>query len=103
MTKPRNPPRTSQRFARRGENEWRRLIERQRVSGLTQAAFCEHESVSLASFGYWQRRLRTMMPVVQAPPEPFVELGPLQSQARPTMTLVRLELGDGVVLEVSRR
>lgn len=44
-----------------------------------------------------------MMPVVQAPPEPFVDLGPLQSQARPTMTLVRLELGDGVVLEVSRR
>ncbi len=103
MTSTRVSPIAIQRYARRGESEWRRLIERQRASGLSQAAYCERESVSLASFGYWQRRLRETASVASVSAAPFVQLGTLQSKSRPTMTLVRLELGDGFVLEVSRR
>lgn len=36
---------------------WRKRISRHGESGLTIAAFCRRESVSVASFHYWKRKL----------------------------------------------
>jgi hypothetical protein len=38
--------------------QWRGRIERQRESGLSIAAFCRREGVSMASFHGWKRKLR---------------------------------------------
>jgi len=37
--------------------EWERLIEEQRESGKSVAAFCRERGVSDKSFGYWEKRL----------------------------------------------
>jgi hypothetical protein len=50
--------------ARRAAREkWRRIIEAQRISGQTVAAYCRNQAVTQASFFAWKRRLR---PTVQA-------------------------------------
>jgi hypothetical protein len=36
---------------------WKSRISRQRKSGLSIAEFCRQESVSVASFSYWKRKL----------------------------------------------
>lgn len=38
---------------------WQRHMEAWGRSGLTQARYCREHELSLASFGYWRRRLRT--------------------------------------------
>jgi hypothetical protein len=38
--------------------EWREIVERQRASGLSMAAFCRRESIRTSLFYYWNRRLR---------------------------------------------
>jgi len=43
---------------RRSKNEWRRLIDEQAASSLTQKAFCEQKGIPVASFGYWKRKLQ---------------------------------------------
>lgn len=48
-----NPPS----HTRRSADEWRSLVEQQRRSNQTQAAFCRERGVSLSSFGYWRRKL----------------------------------------------
>lgn len=90
-------PIASQRYDRCGASEWRRLIDSQRDSGLSQAAFCSRKRVSLAGFGYWQCRLRETAPLAPVPPVPFVEVCALRLESRSMMRLVRPELGDSVV------
>ncbi|HEB94506.1 MAG TPA: IS66 family insertion sequence hypothetical protein [Gammaproteobacteria bacterium] len=43
---------------RRDKAEWQQLIDEQAASGQTQKAFCEQVGISVATFGYWQRKLR---------------------------------------------
>ena len=43
---------------RRTKAQWQQLVSLQQSSGLTQKAFCEQEGLSLATFGYWRRKLR---------------------------------------------
>jgi transposase-like protein len=38
--------------------QWRDVVERQRASGLSMAAFCRRESVRASLFYAWNRRLR---------------------------------------------
>jgi hypothetical protein len=52
------------------ERVWRRRLERQSISGLSIPAFCTRESVSVASFHYWKRRVATE-------PAPATERAPL--------------------------
>jgi hypothetical protein len=39
-------------------NQWRRLVARQRASGLSVAEFCRRENVSRPGFHVWKRKLR---------------------------------------------
>jgi transposase-like protein len=83
----------------------REMVEAYELSGLSQAALCEREGMSTRSLANWRRDLRgdvsTPAPRVGVMPAPtFIELGstrPLDVGVR-----VRIELGAGVVLELSR-
>lgn len=98
---------TRPRHQRRSAEQWRALIEAQARSGLSQKAFCEREGLCAGSFWNWRRRLRQSdadepaRAVEGAMPPAFVEIGttsrPLEAGLK-----VRLELGAGVVLELSR-
>lgn len=37
--------------------QWQTHVEAWRASGLSQSAYCREHGLSLASFGYWRRRL----------------------------------------------
>ena len=89
----------------RGASQWRTLVQAQERSGQSQEAFCRIHGISVASLSNWRRRLRAevsavSVPAVQASPT-FIEIGsaprPLNGGVR-----VRLELGAGIVLELSR-
>jgi transposase-like protein len=51
------------------EQFWRELIDRQRRSGQSIAAFCRTHGISQPSFFSWRKRLRLYS---DAPPSPFV-------------------------------
>lgn len=40
--------------------EWRRRVERRKKSGLTVAAFCRRERVSVSLWKYWQRQVESL-------------------------------------------
>src|SRR5215210_5303648 len=87
----------------RSAGEWRSLIAAQERSGLTQEAFCETAEVSKASLSNWRRRLRTegdRDPVEKTPPPAFIEIGSTIGSLDAGIK-VRLELGAGIVLELS--
>ena len=84
--------------------QWQALLSAQAQSGLSQQAFCERERVSTVSLSNWRKRLREggASPIASAAlPPPFIELtnaaSPLDAGIK-----VRIELGAGVVLELSR-
>ena len=86
----------------RSAAEWQELIAVQERSGLSQEAFCKGEGVSPMSLSNWRRRLRARgdeARIEQA--SAFIEIGngtrPLDGGVK-----VRLELGAGIVLELSR-
>jgi len=103
------------------EEAWRERIARQRASGKTIAAFCEEENLGKSTFSYWRRRLG-VAPVATrvarkrtAQAAPFLDLGPIKG-VRPAESVggkgveyessagveLRLELGGGVVLHLTR-
>ena len=43
---------------RRSKTEWQTLIEQQQNSHLSQKLFCQQQNVSVATFGYWKRKLQ---------------------------------------------
>ncbi|WP_419604439.1 IS66 family insertion sequence element accessory protein TnpA [Thiolapillus sp.] len=43
---------------RRSKAEWQTLIEQQQNSHLSQKLFCQQQNVSVATFGYWKRKLQ---------------------------------------------
>ena len=107
------------RGARRGEQGWRELFERFAGAGLSITQFCQREEVSRHSFERWRARLRGgagAVPTVNSPTaapsslSPFVDLGelakpgpsPLGLAAAPALE-VRIDLGGGVTLTVTRR
>lgn len=98
---------------RMGLTGWREVMRRFDASASTVQAFCSREGLSAASFYRWRERLqhegqvRTLphaLPV-PAPGKPaatgFVELGTLLG-AGGALEL-KLDLGGGVVLSLSRR
>jgi hypothetical protein len=46
---------------------WRRRLARQKASGLTVAAFCRRERVSVSLWRYWQRQVAREATVVSGP------------------------------------
>lgn len=45
-------------MARRSRDEWTRLVKESRESGMSQAAFCREQGVSVGARQYWIRKLR---------------------------------------------
>lgn len=45
-------------MARRSQDEWARLVEESRQSGMSQAAFCRGHGISVGALQYWTRKFR---------------------------------------------
>ncbi len=100
----------TRRRQRRDESAWRSVISRFDENGLTVSQFCEREGIGAASFYHWRSRLSAPGsrrkrrarpdPVVPAPRGDFLDFGTLGSGS--SRMEVRLELGGGVVVHVTR-
>lgn len=96
---------------RRSSEGWRALLTRFACSGLTVTAFCQHESVSPASFYRWRSLLGSgsdaaHVPVISAlplAPTGFVDLGPLLPPSSSPSFELHLDLGGGLMLHLVRR
>jgi hypothetical protein len=92
---------------RRAEGEWRSLLARFSMSGVTIKAFCRRERISEASFYRWRTILNGNQDdgvgVREDTAAAFVDLGALESvsSAKPKLDL-RLDLGDGLILHLVR-
>ena len=92
------------RLVRRSWQQWRALIDEQARSGMSIAVFCRDHGVCVGSMDNWRKRLRddnARPGAVEQSLPAFVEL------AQPPRALdagvkLRLELGGGIVLELSR-
>mgnify|MGYP006893426302 CR=1 FL=1 len=60
---------------------WRRRVARQEASGLTVAAFCRQERVSVSLWKYWQRQVEREATVVSVAPP-----------VRPAMPFAQVEI-----------
>jgi hypothetical protein len=78
---------------------WREMVARFISSGLSAEAFSERERVSLASLQRWREQL-SRDKSEGARSQGFVDLGSLR--APNSRFEIRLELGDGVLLMLSR-
>lgn len=92
---------------RRGAAFWRATLERQQASGLSQREFCEHEGLAPSTFALWSRRLRDEVDSdwADADPVQFVEVRPRDSRSVRSVESslhIRLDLGEGLILEIRR-
>lgn len=94
---------------RRSRQEWETVCVRFAESGLGIEAFCAREGLSETAFRRWRRLLGDAAspvgsPVAQPVPEPmgFVDAGTLKLGGSGRLE-IRLDLGDGVILHLSRR
>ena len=78
---------------------WREMVARFTSSGLSAEAFSQRERVSLSSLKRWRQEIGEQ-DAAAAAPGGFVELGSLRSLN--SRLEVRLDLGDGVLLTLSR-
>lgn len=95
---------------RRDASAWRSVVSRFNESALSVSQFCEQEGIGAASFYHWRSRLSTQrttrkrqpraMPIAPAPGSDFLDLGPLAPST--SRMEVRLELGGGIVVHVTR-
>ncbi len=79
---------------RRTESQWREVLEKFDVSGLSQMAFCEREGVAQTSFQKWRRKLLSKKAKDIGP---FVEL---PAQPSPATTAVELSFPSGLVVRI---
>lgn len=89
---------------------WRELVDRLEASGLPAEGYCEQEGISLSSLNRWRLKFRrdvgekamksSARPVATAAPAEFVDLGALRSGG--SRLELRLELGGGVMLQLTR-
>ena len=100
---------TRTRGRHRSPSEWQALLSAHEQSVLTQAAFCEREGISQQSLLNWRKRLGreadaslAQLQAARGAMPAFVELGSAIGPLDAGLS-IRLELGGGVVLELSRR
>lgn len=93
--------------------QWRQRIKDQAGSGQSVAAFCRARGIAQATFYWWKARHSKSRSVVVASgvcEGPFIDLGAMgdlpspepASLAAPGMD-IRLDLGGGMVLTITRR
>ena len=64
-----------------GREEWRRIVDGQRPSGLTVAAYCRDRGIKDSAFYAWKRRLRSSAKPHDLPKPAFVEVKPSNPSA----------------------
>ncbi|WP_132979295.1 MULTISPECIES: IS66 family insertion sequence element accessory protein TnpB [unclassified Pigmentiphaga] len=92
---------------RRTAQQWSELVSQQVASGLSVATWCAEQGLSAASLWNWKRRLHDeatghAMGTSVGERASFIELGQTGSAVLASGIKLRLELGDGLVLELSR-
>ena len=95
---------TNNKWRRRGRQEWQAVIARFAESGLGIEPFCIREGLSESTFRRWRSLLGepSTQPVAPAmEPTGFVDAGTLKLGGTGRLEL-RLDLGDGVILHLSR-
>ena len=95
---------SNNKWQRRSREAWREVLTRFAASGLEVEAFCAHEGLSVSSFRRWRNLLAAEVPRAADLPPPgepsgFVDAGLLGGQGRLEL---RLDLGGGVILHLSR-
>jgi len=92
-------------WRRRSRDEWREVFARHVSSGLSVAAFCARESISISSFQRWRALVAPVIGAAEARTsarqEAFVDLGVLGSGGASRLEL-KLDLGGGLVLHLVR-
>ena len=79
---------------------WERRLARFGDSGLTVARFCDREGVSIATFHYWQRKLRDASvdeTVSATPTAPMARFDPVEVMSRQAVTI---RFAGGAVMEI---
>ncbi len=109
---------SGQRRRRLDAGTWGEVLERFAVAGATVGEFCERERLSTSSFYRWRARLQSAHTRAVEPRLPratgvavrpraadFIELGSLAGSSRDADSglELRLDLGGGVVLQITRR
>lgn len=95
---------TNNKWRRRSREEWQAVFARFAVSGLGIEPFCIGEGLSESSFRRWRSLLGEPSTLPAAPvmePTGFVDAGTLKLGGTGRLEL-RLDLGDGVILHLSR-
>ena len=95
---------TNNKWRRRGRQEWETVIARFAESGLGVEPFCVREGLSESTFRRWRSLLGEPSTQCAAPAMErigFVDAGTLKLGGTGRLEL-RLELGDGVILHLSR-
>jgi transposase-like protein len=96
---------------RPGPQEWRPIIDGQRTSGLTIAAYCLKSGITQGSFYTWKRRLRQPAKRNRSPKPAFVEVTPPRVETAGTIEirlpagrclLVRRGFDRGLLVELIR-
>jgi hypothetical protein len=64
-----------------GREEWRQIIDGQRASGLTVAAYCRDRGLKDGAFYTWKRRLRSPAKSNRSSAPVFVEVKPPKTSA----------------------
>lgn len=101
------------------EATWRGRLLRHAQSGKSIAAFCRDESVSTASFHIWRAKLAAGSEHTAKPTQPaaFIDLGAIKDTGGVTSMAhsppstpvsspeidIRIDLGGGIVLAITRR
>ena len=95
-------------WQRRSRQEWETVVARFAASGLGVESFCAHEGISGSSFRRWRSRLGEQgvastrgAPAQAVAHTGFVDAGTLKLGGGGRLEL-RLDLGDGVILHLSR-
>ena len=79
---------------------WERRLARFGESGLTVGRFCDREGVSIATFHYWQRKLRDASvdeTVSATPTAPMARFDPVEVMSRHAVTI---RFASGAVMEI---
>jgi transposase-like protein len=78
---------------RANRDKWQQLIDDQRISGGTVAAFCRDRQIGQASFFAWRRRLSSRQ--ASPPPPRFVEVMPAVAADAADASAIEVRLRGG--------
>lgn len=87
--------------ARRAPADWKRIIDDQKQSGLSQENYCRQHNVGYSSFHHWKAKLANANRSMPAGEANFIEL-PLLASASALGWDIELDLGYGIVLRMRR-